>query len=339
MTSMLSPCPSAPGSSSWGCSPSQQRRTRKAMGSPGFPERSQSLCSVSSAPATAECPSRILTGSYEEAGARLQEALRPTQSEAARARRGLLRLKKGDVPAAARDLQCLAEKDAGDLSFLLRLLEASERQSLAQVGGAPHGAPTPGPPQRHGRGVGGGRGGGTQVWPSQAQGDSVIGTQSSGDAVPPQGGPHGVSSKERASWGRPRLVSDAGRTHAMRPLPGDETDPEVASPAPGGTAPARPAALRRAGAGAARIPERVAPTRWLGPERSSRRSASHSREASWAPRSPATPLALRAVAEVGTWNRAPGTEPQQQRGSRRAQPHPSQAFALLGGVSVPSLGT
>ncbi|KAM5322615.1 tetratricopeptide repeat protein 34 isoform 2-T2 [Glossophaga mutica] len=72
-------------------------------------------------------------GSYEEAGARLREALHPTPSEAAQARRGLLRLKKGDVPAASRDLQCLAETDAGDLGFLLRLLETSERQSLAQA--------------------------------------------------------------------------------------------------------------------------------------------------------------------------------------------------------------
>ncbi|KAF6112049.1 tetratricopeptide repeat domain 34 [Phyllostomus discolor] len=73
-------------------------------------------------------------GHYEEAGARLQEAPHPNPpSEAARARRGLLRLKKGDVPAASRDLQCLAETDAEDLGFLLRLLEASERQSLAQA--------------------------------------------------------------------------------------------------------------------------------------------------------------------------------------------------------------
>ncbi|XP_036206943.1 tetratricopeptide repeat protein 34 [Myotis myotis] len=73
-------------------------------------------------------------GTYEEAGTRLQEALCPTPpSEAARARRGLLRLKKGDVPAAAQDLQCLAETDAGDLRFLLSLLEASERQGLAQA--------------------------------------------------------------------------------------------------------------------------------------------------------------------------------------------------------------
>ncbi|XP_011786369.1 PREDICTED: tetratricopeptide repeat protein 34 [Colobus angolensis palliatus] len=73
-------------------------------------------------------------GSYEEAGTHLKKALHaaPT-SEAARARLGLLRLKKGDVPAAARDLQGLAEMDAPDLSCLLHLLEASERQSLAQA--------------------------------------------------------------------------------------------------------------------------------------------------------------------------------------------------------------
>ena len=92
---------------------------------------------------TSPCPCRKATltvlsgsptGSYEEAGTRLREALHPTSpSEAARARRGLLRLKKGDVPAASRDLQSLAETDAGDLGFLLHLLEASERQSLAQV--------------------------------------------------------------------------------------------------------------------------------------------------------------------------------------------------------------
>ncbi|XP_012517661.1 PREDICTED: tetratricopeptide repeat protein 34 [Propithecus coquereli] len=78
----------------------------------------------------------ILTarGSYEEAEAHLQETLHPASlSEAARARRGLLRLKKGDAPAAARDLQRLAEADTADLSFLLRLLEASERQSLTQA--------------------------------------------------------------------------------------------------------------------------------------------------------------------------------------------------------------
>uniref|UniRef100_A0A8C6DKR0 Tetratricopeptide repeat domain 34 n=1 Tax=Moschus moschiferus TaxID=68415 RepID=A0A8C6DKR0_MOSMO len=73
-------------------------------------------------------------GSFDEAGAHLQKVLHPTPpSEAARARRGLLRLKKGDVVAAAQDLQCLAEMDAQDLGFLLCLLEASERQSLTQA--------------------------------------------------------------------------------------------------------------------------------------------------------------------------------------------------------------
>ncbi|XP_029082901.1 tetratricopeptide repeat protein 34 [Monodon monoceros] len=73
-------------------------------------------------------------GSFEKAGARLQKVLHlAPASEAARARRGLLRLKKGDVPAATQDLQCLAETDTQDLGFLLRLLEASERQSLAQA--------------------------------------------------------------------------------------------------------------------------------------------------------------------------------------------------------------
>ncbi|XP_057562339.1 tetratricopeptide repeat protein 34 [Hippopotamus amphibius kiboko] len=73
-------------------------------------------------------------GSFEEAGARLQKVLHPTPpSEAARARRGLLWLKKGCVLAAARDLQCLAETDTQDLGFLLRLLEASERQNLSQA--------------------------------------------------------------------------------------------------------------------------------------------------------------------------------------------------------------
>ncbi|XP_074233742.1 tetratricopeptide repeat protein 34 [Camelus bactrianus] len=73
-------------------------------------------------------------GNFEEASARLQEALQhDSPSEAAQARRGLFRLKKGDVLAAARDLQCLAETDAQDLRFLLRLLDASERQSLTQA--------------------------------------------------------------------------------------------------------------------------------------------------------------------------------------------------------------
>lgn len=51
----------------------------------------------------------------------------------ARARQGLLWLKKGHVPAAMRELQCLAEVDAQELGFLLQRLEASERQSLSQV--------------------------------------------------------------------------------------------------------------------------------------------------------------------------------------------------------------
>ncbi|KAB1268554.1 Tetratricopeptide repeat protein 34 [Camelus dromedarius] len=87
-------------------------------------------------------------GNFEEASARLQEALQhDSPSEAAQARRGLFRLKKGDVLAAARDLQCLAETDAQDLRFLLRLLDASERQSLTQVCTAPQRAPTPAPLQ------------------------------------------------------------------------------------------------------------------------------------------------------------------------------------------------
>ncbi|XP_035163346.1 tetratricopeptide repeat protein 34 [Callithrix jacchus] len=78
----------------------------------------------------------ILTarGSYEEAGTHLQNTLHSAPaSEAVQARLGLLRLKKGDVPGAARDLQGLAEVDAPDLSCLLHLLEASEQQSLAQA--------------------------------------------------------------------------------------------------------------------------------------------------------------------------------------------------------------
>ncbi|XP_005404213.1 PREDICTED: tetratricopeptide repeat protein 34 [Chinchilla lanigera] len=76
----------------------------------------------------------VALGRYEEAGARLQPALQPSPpSAAARARRGLLQIKKGDVATAAQDLQCLAETDAQDLSFLLRLLQPSERQSLTQA--------------------------------------------------------------------------------------------------------------------------------------------------------------------------------------------------------------
>ena len=87
-----------------------------------------------------------LAGSFEEAGAHLQKVLHLTPpSEAARARRGLLRLKKGDVVAAAQDLQCLAETDAQDLGFLLCLLEASERQSLTQVGNSTPRSPQPSP--------------------------------------------------------------------------------------------------------------------------------------------------------------------------------------------------
>lgn len=122
-------------------------------------------------------PPRSLTGSYEEAGACLQKAPRATPlSAAARARWGLLQLKKGDVPAAARDLQCLAEADAQELGFLLQLLEASERQSLTQVRptepppGAP--APRPGrlcPPRLPDFSCGGGVGmgwGHKPVWPA-----------------------------------------------------------------------------------------------------------------------------------------------------------------------------
>ncbi|XP_006871844.1 PREDICTED: tetratricopeptide repeat protein 34 [Chrysochloris asiatica] len=73
-------------------------------------------------------------GSYEEAGIRLQNSLNSTPpSEAAQARLGLLQLKKGDVSTAAQNLQGLVEKNPSDLRFLLHLLEASERQSLAQA--------------------------------------------------------------------------------------------------------------------------------------------------------------------------------------------------------------
>ncbi|XP_028747302.1 tetratricopeptide repeat protein 34 [Peromyscus leucopus] len=73
-------------------------------------------------------------GKYQEAGTHLQEALHLTpSSEAAQARRGLLQLKRGDASTAAHDLQCLAEIDTQDLSFLLRLLEPPEQQSLTQA--------------------------------------------------------------------------------------------------------------------------------------------------------------------------------------------------------------
>ncbi|XP_005368778.1 tetratricopeptide repeat protein 34 [Microtus ochrogaster] len=78
----------------------------------------------------------ILTGlgKYQEAGTHLQEALQLSpSSEAAQARRGLLQLKRGAVSAAAHDLQCLAETDTQDLSFLLRLLESPEQRSLTQA--------------------------------------------------------------------------------------------------------------------------------------------------------------------------------------------------------------
>ncbi|XP_058160586.1 LOW QUALITY PROTEIN: tetratricopeptide repeat protein 34 [Dasypus novemcinctus] len=83
----------------------------------------------------------LAMGSYEEADSRLREIqqLAP-RSEAARARLGLLRLKRGDPLAAARELQCLAEKDAGDLGFLLRLLGASERHDLSQAAAQEAGA-------------------------------------------------------------------------------------------------------------------------------------------------------------------------------------------------------
>lgn len=155
VTSTVSPCPSAPD-----C-PSSDR----ALPSPAAPQPAQSKKSCGGLPArwpgrptslppgpsaTLTILPESLTGNYEEAGAHLQEALRPTPpSEVAQARRGLLGLKKGDVPAAARDLQCLVETDTGDLSFLLRLLEASERQSLAQVCAVAQGAPTSAPPQHH----------------------------------------------------------------------------------------------------------------------------------------------------------------------------------------------
>lgn len=77
----------------------------------------------------------VPTGRYEEAVARLQPALQASPpSAAAQARRGLLQFKKGDVATAALDLQCLAETDAQDLSFLLCLLQPWEQQRLTQVG-------------------------------------------------------------------------------------------------------------------------------------------------------------------------------------------------------------
>ncbi|XP_006885990.1 PREDICTED: tetratricopeptide repeat protein 34 [Elephantulus edwardii] len=73
-------------------------------------------------------------GSYEDADAHLQKALSSTPlSAAAQGRLGLLRVKKGDLLTAVQDLQGLVGKDSRDLGFLLHLLEASERQSLAQA--------------------------------------------------------------------------------------------------------------------------------------------------------------------------------------------------------------
>lgn len=90
--------------------------------------------SIPATPTVIEHLPLVPTGKYQEADTHLQEALHLTpSSEAAQARRGLLQLKKGDVSAAAHDLQCLAEKDTQDLGFLLRLLDSPERQSLVQV--------------------------------------------------------------------------------------------------------------------------------------------------------------------------------------------------------------
>ncbi|XP_023408275.2 tetratricopeptide repeat protein 34 [Loxodonta africana] len=76
----------------------------------------------------------MAVGSFEEAGAHLQKTLTSAPpSEAARARLGLLWIKKGDMLAAVQDLQGLVEKDPRDLGFLLHLLEPSERQSLTQA--------------------------------------------------------------------------------------------------------------------------------------------------------------------------------------------------------------
>uniref|UniRef100_G1TR13 Tetratricopeptide repeat domain 34 n=1 Tax=Oryctolagus cuniculus TaxID=9986 RepID=G1TR13_RABIT len=71
-------------------------------------------------------------GSYQAAGVHLQGPCAPLRC-LRRPGRGLFLLKQGDMRAAARDLQGLAEPDAGDLGFLLRLLEASQRQSLTQA--------------------------------------------------------------------------------------------------------------------------------------------------------------------------------------------------------------
>lgn len=146
MTNKVSLCPSVP------CS--FLLRLRPSINQPfSEPELNKKYCAELPSVPLHHCPSptvtvlpQSLTGSFEEAGAHLQKVLHPSPpSEAARARRGLLRLKKGDVVAAAQDLQCLAEMDAQDLGFLLCLLEASERQSLTQVGTAPLRVPSPAP--------------------------------------------------------------------------------------------------------------------------------------------------------------------------------------------------
>lgn len=102
----------------------------------------------SATPTLSDHPPLVPTGKYQEAGTHVQEALHlAPSSEAAQARRGLLQLKKGDMSAATRDLQHLAETDARDLTFLLRLLESPEQQSLTQVHSAhkPHASLAPVP--------------------------------------------------------------------------------------------------------------------------------------------------------------------------------------------------
>lgn len=151
MTDKVSLCPSVPCSFLLGLRPSINQPLPE-------PELNKKYCTELPTVPFHHRPSptvtvllQSLTGSFEEAGAHLQKVLHPTPpSEAARARRGLLRLKQGDVVAAAHDLQCLAETDAQDLGFLLCLLEASERQSLTQVGTAPLRVPSPAPLQHLG---------------------------------------------------------------------------------------------------------------------------------------------------------------------------------------------
>lgn len=100
----------------------------------GLDARLPGHASIPATPTFTEHLSLAPTGKHQEADTHLQEALHlAPSSEAAQARRGLLQLKKGDVSAAAHDLQCLAELDTQDLRFLLRLLDAPERRSLMQV--------------------------------------------------------------------------------------------------------------------------------------------------------------------------------------------------------------